>query len=118
MGQGGIYEVLKADATIRPLGHSLPVDFCNLSVKEVAGAPQGYCTVGGPQALRIGLALKKRTHLPVGRGVGLVDAELAGVVSYRGHRLGYCEGAVPDPLKPGVVCCVRTSALAHSASVL
>ena len=118
MGQGGIHEVLKADATIRPLRHSLPIDLSHLPVKEVAGAPQGYCTVGGSQALRVGLALKKRPHLPVGRGVGLIDAELAGVVSYRGHRLGNCEGAVPDPLKTGVVCCVRASALAHRASVL
>jgi hypothetical protein len=39
-------------------------------------------------------------------------------VGDRRHRLGYREGAVPDPLKPGVVCCVRTSALAHRASVL
>ena len=102
----------------RTLRHSLTIDLGHLPVEEVAGAPQGYCSVGGPQALRVGLALKKRTHLPVGRGVGLVDAELAGVVSYRGHRLGYREGAVPDPLKTGVVCCYRISALAHRASVL
>ena len=72
----GWKEVCKLGALVTACLNLVDIQLSSLDVEELLGLADGRLLVGCLEALCVGPAFKKTTHLPIPAGIGLENAQL------------------------------------------